>query len=375
MQSQIEKVLCGAGANFKKFDNDTKQHLHSCVLRYAFRVITSKQLTIELKDVSKDFDPRTIRKNIMHNGKLLKNSKLFCYASAKFPNVLREMFDVTPDDEVIIRHQLETDPKLRKKLKNYIKQGYRPLTIQKMDNLIVDVIKEVEVYTSKFVNKKHRFIFDSEGEEFSSIKQELFWWSIYAIYRQYPQIDSFEHAVNIAKCALRNRGNNIIYEKTAQCRQRLIKNKDGTFSSKHVPMHSLLTTSGTPEEIVQFNYLAVDIGGNSAEGKSPETLHDNLDLRLSLKLLHRNLPTRMKLLLKLWSGVFDEPFSTWLGQPNDEWLEEVDRTEYLIKCAEFVGIEKKVAFSFYRRLQARFIDYAPSPIAEKLIPKLEGIPL
>jgi hypothetical protein len=76
-------------------------------------------------------------------------------------------------------------------------------------------------------------------------------------------------------------------------------------------------------------------------------------------------------LLKLWSGTFDQAFSTWLGRPNDEWFEEVDRVEYLIKCSDFTGIKRDVAFNFYRTLQAKFIDYAPADVAKKLLPKLQ----
>src|SRR5205085_1438118 len=129
-------------------------------------------------------------------------------------------------------------------LRGLIRRGYKPLTPAKLDNLITDVINEIETHTSKFVFKKHTFILDSEGEDAKSIKQELYFWATYAILKAYPRIDSFLHAVNIAKTALHNRGINLIYEHTAQSRKRLIKNPDGTFSSRQVPLQSLVTTTG-----------------------------------------------------------------------------------------------------------------------------------
>lgn len=359
MSSQIEHVLSSSLSGYKNLKKTDKTGLWSSVLRYIFRVINASEFASELREVDKTFSSKKTRLSLLRNGTVLKNIKLFTYASIHYSGVPRNLYQVPHKDEEIVLTCLDSDRKFRGRLRSFSRKGYRPYTLPKMDSLVKSVLMDVSTHTAKFVHKKLRFVIQSNGIEASDIKQDLYSWGAYSIFKAYPQIDSYLHAVNIAKRAIHNRGINLIMENTSQSRQRFVKHEDGTFGSKHVPLHSLLTPTGTDDILTQCNHMVVDLRGNSANGKSIFEVQEDAELRLAVQNVYSQTSSPiLKRLMKLWSGQYDKEFSEHLGQDNDEWYEESDRKVYMCECVRFLGISKHEAMDFYKELKTKFKAYA-----------------
>lgn len=359
MVSQIENVLATSLPSYKALPKDSREELWSSVMRYVFRVTNASEFAASLRGVNEDYSSKRTRLLLLKNGTILKNLKLFAYASAKYSGVPRQLYKINEKDEGIVLHCLDSDRRFRGSLHKYLRKGFKPLTLQTMNRLVNDVIKEVDhAHVPKFVHKKLRFVIQSTGIEASDLKQDLYSWGAYSIYKAYPQIESFLHAVNIAKRAIHNRGINIIMENTSQSRLRYIKNDDGTFGSKHVPLHAMLTPTGTDEVLTQCNHMIVDLRGNSAQGKSINNVQEDSDLKIAIQQVYSGThSSTLKHLMKLWSGQYDKDFSEYLEQDNDEWYEEVDRKEYMCECARYLKVGRKEATEFYQNLRSKLKVY------------------
>lgn len=359
--SQIEKVLSQALPVYNTFPSPVKAQLCSSVLKYSFRAITASELGRTLRFAHEEFSPKKVRLALLSNGAILKNVKLFTYASASYKGIPSDIFGVSPRDEKIILHRLEHDYTFHKFLRGLIRKGYKPLTPKKMDRLVQDVVAgpDFTSYIGKFVNKKLSFIVKSNGIKPLDITQDLCSWGTYALYRAYPRFESFLHALNIAKQAAHNRGINLIMENKSQSRERFQKNTDGTFSGVNIPIHTLTTPVGFDRvsALTRCNHLMVNLSGASAANLSPSSIQNDFELKLSVKLVYNKLSPRLQHLMRLWAGRYDERYSAFLGIDNDEAFESWSRKEYMLKCVEYLEIPTKIAQNFYYTLRRQFKDY------------------
>ena len=357
--SQIEKVLNLSLPAYSTLSPPSKAQLCSSILKYTFRAISATELATSLRGINSDFSPKKVRLALLNNGSILKNVKLFTYASASYKGVPSHIFDISPRDEKIILHRLHNDYMFHKFLRGLLRQGYKPLTPKKMDRLVQDVVAgpEFTSYIGKFVNKKLSFIVKSTGIKPADMTQDLCSWGTYALYRAYPRMESFLHAINIAKQAAHNRGINLIMENTSQSRERFSKNSDGTFSSVNVPLHTMLTPNGTNQPLTQCNHLIVNLTGASAESMHVGNVQNAMELKLSIKIIYSKLPPRLQHLMRLWAGKHDVIFSEFLGEDNDEVYDQMNRKEYMLKCVEFLKVPERVAKDFYHTLRRQFKDY------------------
>jgi len=350
---------CNSCGSFcKSLPRNQQIKFHSDVLRYVFRLDDSRRFSVNIKELGVTHSPKKIRLRIQRSGKLLKNHKLFTYASVKYAGIPGKIFEVRDHEVDNLLKSLHTDKNLHHYLKS-LTPKYPPLLLAGMDNLVQDVLtdKNFDVFTKKFIHRKMKFIMQSTGTALEDIQQDLFSWATYSIYRAYPKIESPIHAINIAKQAAHNRGINYIIESTSQSRQRLVKNADGTFSSKNVPLHSLLTVNGSKETLSYGNALTAGINGRSMEGVRISSYDSGLDFKISYTKFCGKLSLKMQDLMKLWSGVYDEKFSKTLGVDNDEWYNHLQPKEYLTRCSEYVGVPLKEAKAFHRSVQTQFQAY------------------
>jgi len=356
LKSQIESVLKQSLPDYVKLPKSDREFLQASILLYIFRIIDGTQLALDVREVNAEFSPKKVRLALLSNGVILKNIKLFTYYSSQFQGIPAELFNVNDMDEDIIIRELE-DKLLRSGLRKLVRAGYKPLTLQQMSKLVDEVVTEVDLYTTKFVQRKLRFVYEMNGQTMTDIKQDLLGWGIYALYRAFPKIDSQLHAVNIAKQSIHNRGINLIMESTSQSRQRLQKKEDGTFVSKNLPLQYLLTPTGSNEPLTQCNHMIVSMGGGSANDLTLANIHDNYDLKISVRSFYTKLNPRWRRLLKIWSGVYDKEFSAHLGIDNDEWIDKVDRSEYLVKSSRFLKFQDDAAKRFFVYLKKHFAAY------------------
>lgn len=356
--SRIEGLLSSSFANYRNFNPSIKHKLSSSILEYCFRVNSASDLSSTLKEVDPLVKPGKLRHNLMADGNILCNVKLFTYACCHWQGLPGHLYGVSHKDSALISSVLDNNPKLNTSLHKYRRDGYKPITVGKMSKLVGYVLENTEEYTAKFVNAKLRFIVQSNGIRPEDIQNDLFSWALYAIYRAYPKVESPLHAVNIAKQAIHNRGINFIKENTSQSRERFTKHADGTFGSVHVPIHLMnASTLDGGDYITQLNHLVVTVDGKSADGLSTTNVQDSYDLKVSISSIYRKQPSRLKRLMKLWSGDYDEGFSKTLPIPNDEWVDKVDRKTYVLACVDYVGVPRTIALNFMKTLKSKLNDY------------------
>ncbi len=358
--SQIEAVLSTPFPGYTRLTGDQKALACSAVMRYLFRVSKAKDLSDALQEVNPKFNSKPVRAQMVANGQLQSNVKLFAFASTTMRGLPPKAYGVDDRDGDIVQSILYRDEVLAKRLKTWAKK-YQPLTPTKMNRLISDVVtdKDFIAFTKRFVLKKLMFVIRTTGSEPDDIGQDLMSWATYSIYRAYPELDSFAHAMNIAKRAVHNRGINLIMEHTTQSRQRLLKNSDGTFSGRNVPLQAILTPSFDGSPLTQCNNLVVNIAGKTVDGVSIGDVQNEADLKVSLRSIYRQLSPQYRRLMRLWAGEHDPDFSKLLKVDNDEAFEQMPRKEYLLACADFLEVTHGDARVFFHQLRDSLKDYAP----------------
>lgn len=358
--SQLETVVSKNLAGWADLPRKDQLAVCSAVLAYTFRHETSSGLTSAVKKIDPDLKVKPVRMAVMGNGFVLNHLKCFTYAQAVTGKVRGGQFGLSDRDSQIARYALRTYPGFQESLKGLHSRGYKMTTPQNLSALVGHVIKEVDDYTSKFVYKKLRFVYQSQGLEPHDIKQDLFSWATYAVLRAYPQYESRLHAVNIAKQVIHNQGINLILSTASEGKQRISSNADGTFGSKVLPLH-LIGTGAFLEHssyLSQCNYLVSSIDGSSAGGSTVDNIQDRFELKRSVTSVYRSIEDpRLRRLMKLWSGEWDDGFSAYLGVSNDDWFEEVPASQYLIECAKYLQIPGREAKIFLETLRGHLKDY------------------
>lgn len=192
------------------------------IIRYMFKFDSLGEFGKRSKECGYN-STMEIRRQIS-NGYFLRNLKLWLYSGKsskwgqfqvdeKDSNLFKVLDQATKDEIVKLRGRL------------------RPISIEDMDYAVDHCIQEVQVYTSKYVYHKLRFIYKSEHFDPEDFVLELLGHCIVGIYNQFPRIDCSLHAVNVCKRIIKNMGTNIIKKFTGVGRATLYRNADGTFSS------------------------------------------------------------------------------------------------------------------------------------------------
>lgn len=353
-------------------DKRQQTDLVAAVVLYLFRVIESTELTDYFKELLnwKGQNCIDFRKVLMGKGYLQKNYKLYLYALMCGMKPDAKDFHIK-DADVEFATKLKTSKSaLAKKFSAYCKGryrvGYKVRTLNELDRGLSRVIPELTVTVGKFVTKKFKFLTQSGQMNKDELHQDLLMHGIYAMYRQYPEIDDLLHLKNIGITSIGNHGQNIIKEQTTQSRKRLQKQDDGSFTGTTLSLNvtdfdmvfSLDSGRGSGGAMITCNAMMCSMDGSSCEYESPRDVERQRDLRLTIEgLLGRMKTEKARQFTSILMGLHDSGFSKFLGEPNDEASDRMDRQDYAEKAREYLDIPKEKARSFVRKLREELQDY------------------
>lgn len=353
-------------------DKRQQTELVAAVVLYLFRVIESTELTDYFKELLnwKGQNCIDFRKVLMGKGYLQKNYKLYLYSMMCGMKPDAKDFHIKEADVAFATKLKASKSELAKKFAAYCKGryrvGYKVRTLNELDRGLSRVIPELTVTVGKFVTKKFKFLTQSGQLHKEELHQDLLMHGIYAMYRQYPEIDDLLHLKNIGITSIGNHGQNIIKEQTTQSRKRLQKQDDGSFTGTTLSINvtdfdmvfSLDSGRGAGGAMITCNAMMCSMDGSSCEYESPRDVERQRDLRLTIEALLGKMKTeKARQFTSILMGLHDSGFSKFLGEPNDEASDRMDRQDYAEKAREYLDIPKEKARNFVRKLRQELQDY------------------
>lgn len=300
------------------------------VIRYMFKLDSLGEFGNRARECGYQ-STMEIRRSIS-NGYFLRNLKLWLY-SGKHKSWRAYQVDEKDSDLFKV---------LDSETKEYIK-GLRvqqkPVSLKDMDYAVDYCLKEVQVYASKYVYHKLRFIYKSEHFDPEDFVLELLGYCIVGIYNQFPRIDCSLHAVNVCKRIVKNMGTNIIKKFTGVGRATLYQNVDGTFSS------------------FKCSYDAVyDSISNMMDERQDSTMFDH-----SLEKMLATYGTTRATFLRCLTGT-DKGFTEWLyrkhyirGGCNEDFHDRLilrgDNQRYIGILEEYLDVDEYITTNWLKSIK------------------------
>jgi hypothetical protein len=370
----IGALIATMDQDFLLLTKGQQNDLVTGVVLYLFRVIESTELTDQFKELLnwKGQNCIDFRKVLMGKGYLQKNFKLYLYAlmcGDKEKSNPKD-FSIKEQDVELAKRLKSAKSALAKKFAEYCKSRYRVnykvRTLAELDRGLARVIPDLTVTAGKFVTKKFKFLTQSGQMDKHELTQDLLMHGIYAMYRQYPEIDDLLHLKNIGITAIGNHGQNIIKEQTTKSRKRLQKQDDGTFTGTTLSLNvtdfdmvfSQDSGRGTGGAMITCNAMMCSMDGSSCEYESPRDVERQRDLRMAIEsLLGRMKTEKARQFTSILMGLHDTGFSKFLGEPNDEASDRMDRKDYAEQARVYLDIPKDKARNFMRKLREELRDY------------------
>lgn len=302
-------------------DQRQLMRLGGAIFAYLFHRIDQRKL-IELLNEHAPDQQESIIECVRKDGYVLKNCKAYAWAHYKsrhgdaVPDY--QAFDIDPDDL----------PLLQRLNLSHVELTYAAYSLDDYESLVRGATsgKKINDYIGRFVSKRMTFLIRSYGVERGDLEHECKLGAMRAIYMRYPQFDSLLHLTNTAKTGIHNAGESQVTFYTSPARQRLIRENDGSFSSRHVSTESLSELEAPPQ------YL--------------EHIRDHLEVLA--KLQHKMKPTTQRFLM-CCAGQYDKGFSDFLEENNAEAVEQMAYSRYLSKAKRYFELtDKQVAHIFSR---------------------------
>lgn len=368
----IGALIATMDTDYLLLEKRKQNDLVAAVVLYLFRVIESTELTDYFKEFLSWKGQHCIdfRKVLMGKGYLQKNYKLFLYSLMCGHKPDEADFQIKEADVEFAKKLKSGKSGLAKKFADYCKGryrvGYKVRTLPELDRGLSRVIPELTITVGKFVTKKFKFLTQSGQMDKSELQQDLLMHGIYAMYRQYPEIDDLLHLKNIGITSIGNHGQNIIKEQTTQSRRRLQKQEDGSFTGTTLSLNvtdfdmvfSMDSGRGTGGAMITCNAMMCSMDGNSCEYENPRDVERQRDLRLAIEgVLSKMRTEKARQFTSILMGLHDSGFSKFLGEPNDEASDRMDRQDYAERAREYLEIPKEKAKNFVRKLREELQDY------------------
>jgi len=225
-QNTLEKILREYGLK----DQHATEHVLR-IIQYLFRIIDLKTLR---KRLPAEVRFHRMRGSLTNNGYVIKNLKLWLYWCAKnggtFSATVAKQFQIEPGDmrlSVIAQPLFKSLQKIRTPA----------MTPEQLDNYVMWADTQAKDWIGKFINHKMKFLQQSYGKTFSTIRSDLRHSGIRCVYLMYPRFDSAEHLLNCYKRSVHNAGINLIQSSTAGKRSELMES-NGSFTSRTFNMDS-----------------------------------------------------------------------------------------------------------------------------------------
>jgi hypothetical protein len=297
--------------------------LGGAIFAYLFRRIDQRKLVSILNEHVPD-QQETILNCVRTDGYVLKNCKAYAWAFYKsrhgdeIPDY--EAFDLDPDDL----------PLLQRLNLSHIDLTYPAYSLQDYEALIRGATdnRKINDYIGRFVSKRMTFLIRSYGIERRDLEHECKLGAMRSIYMRYPFFDSLLHLTNTAKTGIHNAGESQVTFYTSPARQRLLKETNGAFISRHLDTETLTELEAPPQ------YL--------------EHIRDQLEILAKLE--HRMKPTTRRF-IACCAGQFDEGFSAYLQENNTEAVEQMAYSRYLSKAKRYFALTDKDVAHIFSRLR------------------------
>lgn len=325
---------------FFNFSNRQKTQVSSLALDYIFKNVSAQSFAQGINKIaSMPVRSIEVRRNLLKDGNLMKNGKLFLLQKATGQ---KRPIDIGQDKKLWSLCTPEQKRQFRKLSYN------APVTKEEFDDLIMYCLNGVDVYTKKLVRRKCRFIKQSQGIDYSDIESVVILEALQNLFFMYPRFDSELHALNIMKRMVRNFTMNYIETFTRQKVQR-IENVDGGFRSKMVPIHTEAAMA----------YFQQDTLVQEAAQKE----YKKLSLSIEIDRLLSKYTGKKKQLIELCMGRYDKCFSAYLERKgitkrdNDEWLDTVEFKIYLDQVIEYLQVPKQKAYKFMEKIKDILKEY------------------
>lgn len=322
--------------------------LYNATIMYLFRGHNYKSYAARLQKLQRGetkVDARAITEAIGRNGYVIKNLKLWIFWTIKNKSE-RNVAAAKARKWEVLRCDANALAALNTVTRSYLRRlasKYAALTLEKFDAHLIHIDNEIRTWLGKFVSRKLRFIYESQGLKRTDIEQELRYKGLQGLYMMYPCVQGALHAQNVVKRTIHNNGINMIYKATTMKAGRLIRDPSGTFQSRVISL-----------DAAQLHTQA-----------APET---RTDVQLDFdRLCNKYTGKRLKF-LELLSGAYCEWFSHWIktqGQrlDNDETFDKISPVAYTRLVADYLGVSAKSVATFLTELRTTLQPYKLNPQA------------
>lgn len=339
------------------------------LLSNLFRRMSYKQLMAQAKALFGNFDYKAMWKAVTADGYFIKHVKCWLFFCAKRSLRGQQAIAAARGFGILSRDYV---------LRQYVTAGlrehlmaladkYPALSIKTMDQAVVTIYNEIRDWLGKFVYRKMRFVYQSQGLTAHDMQMEVFAKGVQALYQMYPRVESRLHALNIVKSAAHNFGINMIKAATTGSRSRLTKEADNTFSSRVISIHDLPESVGAAlvaEEQRETKDAWVDIQQLFMRLGNPISLHHLLYENAAASQL--SLEQRLFALL---CGFDDKEFTKWLqdqrklrtpGKTCSDYLDNLDTDKALTLACSFLQMPMKCGREVLDNWRAHLSAYAPA---------------
>jgi len=365
-RNTIELMLIHHFPSYLRIPLSWQRRAVTAVLLYLFRGIKSRELTRRLEDLlGEGISVREFRAELGVQGYILKNIKTWLYYSyvhnaywtRQQATRTSQEFEVKSRDTELARY-LKRSKDLRRALPPYTDR-YKALPLRGINAATERVVKEVDIYTRKFVTKKMRFLARSYGIDLEDLVMDLLLRGIQSLLLMYPCVDSRLHSTNIAKRSIHNHGVNLILKHTSKSRNNLIRNDDGTFSSLKVSLDMLRDSLRVVES---DDFLVSTLTGSQQSFRDRAfTIEDALTARSLLA----GYGGKKRRFLELLTGTHDARFTDWLqekkmvrkGVTNEQYFERLlgcgRLHRYIRYCLRSLDVPQRTGLAFLQELRVR----------------------
>lgn len=317
--------------------------LYNLVVMYLFRGVNYRAFGARLTKLSGGQKPnvKAITETLTQNGKVVRCLKVWMFfvvknkCDAHRSAVLAEQWSVVAEELSWFCNASRATLTYLKKLA----RQFKALTLEKLDAGIVRIVNETESWLGKFVNRKLRFVIQSQGLHRHDIENELLYKGIQGLYVMYPCVQSALHAQNVVKRVIHNQGINMIHHYTTQKIGRLLRDANGAFSARVVALDSL-----------------------SMRGVAAPDSCSDLSIDINRKM--SNLLPKQQSLLSLLCGAYSTEFTDWLVsvggykiETNEELLDRLQPARYIELALRWLNVKPATGRRFMESLRDTFMHY------------------
>lgn len=217
---------------------------------------------------------------------------------------------------------------------------YAALTLEKLDNQIVQITNDTRTWLGKFVSRKLRFVIQSQGMERHDIEGQLRYKGIQGLLNMYPCVETSLHATNVVKRVMHNQGINMIKHYTTQKNGRLQVDGNGAFQARVISIDNVSKTRA---------------GDDSTEAN---------DLKLDANRLLSSYSGKRRRFLELLCGNYCPQFTDWLLdagykiETNEELADRLKQKDYSKLALNFLGVEPDAGERFLKKLSVIMKPYS-----------------